>query len=52
MVVFYPPDAKNLQEDELQLIEAPAFPITIPKNNIYRELYDAKRGDTSLAAVA
>ncbi len=45
-------DAKNPKNDELQLIEAPAFPIIIPENNIYKDYYYVKGGYTHLAIVA
>ena len=35
-----------------KLIEAPAFPIIIPENNIYKQLYTVKGGYTHLAIVA
>jgi hypothetical protein len=45
-------DANNPQEGELKLIEEPAFPIVIPVNNIYRQLYGVGGGYTHLAVVA
>jgi hypothetical protein len=45
-------DAKNPQEHELKLIERDAFPINIPENNIYRQLYGVRGGYTHLAVVA
>jgi hypothetical protein len=45
-------DANNPQEGELKLIEGPAFPIVIPENNIYRQLYGVGGGYTHLAVVA
>jgi hypothetical protein len=45
-------DANNPQEGELKLIEGPAFPIVIPVNNIYRQLYGVGGGYTHLAVVA
>ena len=44
--------AEKPEKDELQLIEAPAFRITIPENNIYKQLYYVKGGYTHLAIVA
>jgi hypothetical protein len=45
-------DANNPKEGELKLIEGPAFPIVIPVNNIYRQLYGVGGGYTHLAVVA
>ena len=45
-------DANNPQEGELKLSEAPAFPIIIPENNIYKKLYRVRGGYTHLAIVA
>jgi len=45
-------DANNPQEGELKLIEEPAFPMVIPVNNIYRQLYGVGGGYTHLAVVA
>jgi hypothetical protein len=45
-------DANNPQEGELKLTEEPAFPIVIPVNNIYRQLYGVGGGYTHLAVVA
>jgi hypothetical protein len=36
---------------DLKLIETPAFPITIPEDNIYKILYGVKGGFTHLAVV-
>jgi hypothetical protein len=44
-------NAKNPKKDELQLIETPAFPIIIPENNIYKDLYGVQGGYTHLAVV-
>jgi len=38
-------------DKDLELIETPAFPISIPDNNIYKDLYGVKGGDTHLAIV-
>jgi hypothetical protein len=43
---------KTFRKNDLELIETPAFPITIPEDNIYKTLYGVRGGDTSLAAVA
>jgi len=45
-------DANNPQEGELKLIETPAFPIVIPIDNIYRQLYGVRGGYTHIAVVA
>jgi hypothetical protein len=49
---FLVKDAQKPEKDELQLIEAPAFRIIIPANNIYKELYNVIGGYTHLAIVA
>lgn len=40
------------KDDNLELIEKPAFPIIFPENNIYKILYGVKGGFTHLAVVA
>jgi hypothetical protein len=49
---FLVKDAKNPKKDELELIEAPAFPLIFPENNIYKDLYKVVGGYTHLAIVA
>jgi hypothetical protein len=49
---FLVKNAKDPKKDELQLIEAPAFPIIIPANNIYKQKYKVNGGYTHLAIVA
>lgn len=49
---FLVEDAENPKKNELQLMEAPAFPIIIPANNIYKQQYSVNGGYTHLAIVA
>jgi hypothetical protein len=44
-------EAKNPRKDDLELVERHAFPMIIPKNNIYKILYGVKGGFTHLAIV-
>src|SRR5574341_937438 len=49
---FEKPDGKSQPKNSLQLIEAPAFPIILPENHIYKAYYGFPGGYTRMAACA